>query len=468
MIDAAIVKDLEKIAGKNSVLTSKEDLVSYSYDGTAFWSHLPDVVVLPTTTEQISAIMKLANTNQIPVTPRGGGTNISGGSIPIKGGIVLCTTRMNRILEINRTNLTATVEAGVVLQDLNSALAKEKLFFPPDPQSFLACTVGGNAAENAGGPFCVKYGVFKQYVLGMEVVLADGTVMKLGGVTAKNRTGYELMMLFTGSEGTLGIITKLNLRVIPMPLASQTVLTTFDDIQRGIDTVTDIMSAGIIPAKIEFVDNYVIQRIEDMFHLGLPKDAEVLLMLQLDGSPAGVAAETAQMLDILRKSNPRLIRAAQNLEEAALFWKARSAGFAAIYGAAKTVFAEDVTVPRDKLGEFFKRLKEISQKTGIPILVIGHAGDGNLHPSVLTDYQDREHFKRAMGAIDEIISAALELGGVLSGEHGVGLDKQRFLKKAMDGRAIELMKQIKKLLDPNNIINPGKIWEEEAVDDGKI
>ena len=458
MLKLEIITKLREIVGKDGLLSSKEDLTSYSYDGTAFWSHMPEVVVLPTNAEQISQIMKLANENHVPVTPRGGGTNISGGSIPIQGGIVLCTTRMSKILEINKTNLSVTAECGVVLQDLNLALAKEKLFFPPDPQSFLACTLGGNAAENAGGPYCVKYGVFKQYLLGMEVVLADGTIMKLGGVTAKNRTGYELMMLFTGSEGTLGIITKMHLKVIPLPPANQTVLALFDDIGKGIQAVPDIMDAGIIPAKVEFVDDFVIRRMEEMFNLGLPTDAQVLLMLQTDGSPAGVAAETEQIVAILQKNGAHLIRSAKDAAEAALFWKARSAGFAAIYGSAKTVFAEDVTVPRDKLTLFLRKLGEISKEAGLKIYLIGHAGDGNLHPSVGTDYRDKEHFAKAMATIDKIINTAMELGGVLSGEHGVGLDKQRFLKKAMDPTALQLMKQIKLLLDPNNIVNPGKIW----------
>lgn len=462
MLEAGLITELVKIVGNGGVLTTKEDLTSYSYDGTAFWSHMPDAVVLPTGTDQVSRIMKLAHSKKIPVTPRGAGTNISGGSVPIKGGIVMCFTRMNKILEINKPNMTVTAECGVVLQDLNLALAKENLFFPPDPQSFLACTLGGNAAENAGGPYCVKYGVFKQYLLGMEVVLADGTIMKLGGVTAKNRTGYEMMMLFTGSEGTLGIITKMNLRIIPLPPATQTVLAIYDDIQAGIQAVTDVMAAGVIPAKVEFVDNFVLGKMEQIFKLGLPTDAQVLLMLQSDGTTAGVAAETEQIITTLRKSSPRLIRPARDAAEQTLFWKARSAGFAAIFGQSHTVFAEDVTVPRDKLGVFLTRLNEISKETGISIQLIGHAGDGNLHPSVATDSRNKEHFAKSMDTIDKIINSALELGGVLSGEHGVGLDKQRFLKRAMDSNAILLMKQIKAVLDPLNIMNPGKIWEEES------
>jgi glycolate oxidase len=463
MLEKKFISQLRKIVGKDSVLTSKEDLNAYSYDGTTTWAHLPDVVVLPTTTEQVSQILELANENRIPVTPRGAGTNVSGGSIPIKGGIVLCTTKMNKILDINKTNLAATVEPGVVLQDFNIALAKQGLFYPPDPQSFLGCTVGGTIAENAGGPYCVKYGVTKQYVIGLEVVLANGYIMKLGGVTVKNRTGYELMMLFTGSEGTLGVITKITLRLLPMPPANKTVMAVFDDMAVGGQAVSDIMASGVVPAKIEFVDNFVLRRIEEMTPMGLPVDAKALLLIQADGSPAAVEAESEQIVDVLKKSGAKEIKVAKDADESAMYWKMRSAGFAATFGAAHTVMAEDVAVPRDKLAEFIHELDEISERTGFFISYLGHAGDGNLHPSIFTDIRNKEEFERAQKAMEEIFEAALSLGGVLSGEHGIGLEKQRFLKRAMDPVAIDLMRKIKGILDPNNILNPGKIWEEERV-----
>ncbi len=462
MLEAKMISKLEKIVGKEAVLTSKEDLNAYSYDGTTTWAHMPDVVVLPTSSEQVSQILKLANENRIPVTPRGGGTNVSGGSIPIKGGIVLCTTRMNKILDINKTNLTVTVESGVVLQDLNMALAKEGLFYPPDPQSFFGCTMGGNVAENAGGPYCVKYGVTKQYVLGLEVVLANGYIMKLGGVTVKNRTGYELIMLFTGSEGTLGVITKITLRLLPMPPASKTMMAIFDDMAVGGQAVSNIMASGVVPAKVEFVDNFVIRRIEEKTPMGLPVDANALLLLQADGSPAAVEADTGQIVDILKKSGAKEVKVAKDANEAAMYWKMRSGGFAAVFSAAHTVMAEDVAVPRDKLAEFIRKLGEISKKSGFFIQFLGHAGDGNLHPSIFTDIRNKEEFARAQETMGEIFDAALSLGGVLSGEHGIGLEKQRFLKKAMDPVALDLMKKIKGILDPNNILNPGKIWEEEG------
>jgi len=460
MLKPEIISQLRKIAGKGAVLTSREDLTTYSYDATTTWAHLPDVVVLPTTTEQVSQLLKLANENRIPVTPRGAGTNLSGGSIPIKGGIVLCTTRMNRILEINKGNLVATVEPGVVLQDFNLALAKEGLFYPPDPQSFMGCTLGGTVAENAGGPYCLKYGVTKQYVLGLEVVLANGYIMKLGGVTVKNRTGYELVMLFTGSEGTLGVITKITVRLLPMPPASKSMMAAFDDMSVGGQAVSNILASGLVPAKVEFLDNFALRRIEEMTPMGLPVEASALLLLQVDGSPAAVATESEQILDILSKSGAKDVRVAKDEAEAAMYWRMRSAGFAAVFSAAHTVIAEDVTVPRDKLAEFIRKLGEISERTGFFIQLLGHAGDGNLHPTILTDIRDKEQFARAQDAMAEIFRMAMALGGVLSGEHGIGLEKRRFLKEAMDPVAIELMKEIKQILDPNNILNPGKIWEE--------
>jgi glycolate oxidase len=463
MLEKKVISQLEKIVGKGAVLTSKEDLNAYSYDGTTTWAHMPDVVVLPTTAEQVSRILKLANEKRIPVTPRGAGTNVSGGSIPIKGGIVLCTTRMNKILDINKANFTATVEPGVILQDFNMALAKQGLFYPPDPQSFMGCTMGGTVAENAGGPYCVKYGVTKQYVLGLEVVLANGYVMKLGGVTVKNRTGYELVMLFTGSEGTLGVITKMTLRLLPMPPASKTMMAVFDDMAVGGQVVSNIMASGVIPAKIEFVDNFVLRRIEEMTPMGLPVEAKALLLIQADGSPAAVEAETKQIVALLKKGGAKDIKVAKDAKEAARYWKMRSAGFAATFGAAHTVMAEDVTVPRDKLPEFIHKLEKISQRTGFFISCLGHAGDGNLHPAIFTDIRNKEEFARAQKTMEEIFEAALSLGGVLSGEHGIGLEKQRFLKRAMDPIALNLMIKIKGILDPNNILNPGKIWEEERV-----
>ncbi len=459
MLKPNIVSQLEKIVGKDSVLTAKEDLSTYAYDGTTTWSGTPEAVVLPTSTAQISEILKLANKNLIPVTPRGSGTNISGGSVPVRGGIVLCTTKMNRVLEINKANLTATVEPGVVLQDFNTLLAGENLFYPPDPQSFLSCTIGGTVAENSGGPLCIKYGVTKHYVLGLEVVLSDGYVMTIGGSTVKNRTGYDLVPLITGSEGTLGVITRITLRLIPKPAARKTIMAIFDDMTLAGDVVSRILANGIVPAKIEFVDNFVIRRIEEKMQIGLPVDANTMLLIDADGSLAAVEAEAAGILDLLNKGGAKIARLAKDENEANIYWKARSAGFAAIYSAARTVIAEDVTVPRDRLSDFIKKLDEISHKSGFAIVLIGHAGDGNIHPSVFTNSRKKEDLDRLQNTLTDIFEAALELGGTLSGEHGIGLEKKRLLAKALDPMAISLMKRIKAVFDPNNIMNPDKIWE---------
>jgi glycolate oxidase len=460
MLKPEVIAELKRIVGRESVLTAKEDLVAYSYDATATWVHLPEAVIFPTTTKQVSQALKLANENKIPVTPRGGGTNLSGGSVPIKGGIVLCTTRMNRILEINKTNLSATVEPGVVLQDFNNALAKEGLFYPPDPQSFLSCTIGGTVAENAGGPSCAKYGITKQYVLGLEVVLASGYVMNLGGITPKNRTGFELTALFIGSEGMLGVITKIMLRLLPMPPTQKSMLAVFDDMVAAGEAVSNIMSSGVIPHKIEFVDDWVIKRFEQLMPMGLPTDANALLLLQASGSPETVETEVKQITEICHRSGAREVRLAEKQEEADKIWKARSGAMAAIFSATKTTLIEDVAVPRDKIAAFIQKCQEISKKYDVAIPLVGHAADGNIHPNILTDQSNPEHFERAKKAMDELFATALALGGVISGEHGIGLEKKHFLDKAMDPMALELMKHIKKFLDPNGILNPGKMWLE--------
>ena len=459
MIENSLIEKLRRIVGRENVLTSKEEMVAYSYDATNTWSHLPDVVVLPSDAAQISSILKLADEKNIPVTPRGGGTNVSGGSVPIKGGIVLCTTRMARIIEISRTNLNAAVEPGVVLQDFQEALAKQGLFFPPDPQSFAGCTMGGVVAENSGGPSCLKYGVTKQYVLGLEVVLADGRILKLGGVTPKNRTGYELVMLFTGSEGTLGVMTKIVLRVLPAPKAARTIVAVFNDVAVAGETVTEIIAGSVLPSKVEFVDSWTFDKFRGLLPDAVLDSSQVILLIQVDGLPETVAAEMEQVVRICR-ARANEVRVAKDQAEADRYWLARKSHFSDISSRAHTIVNEDVSVPRDKIADFIRLSQASAKRYDVPISFAGHVGDGNFHPVVLTDNRDKEHYARALKCVDEIIESALALGGVLSGEHGIGLEKQRFLKKAMDPQAIEVMKQIKDVLDPRHILNPGKIWED--------
>ncbi len=459
MIKESLIADFQRIVGKDNVLTSPEALKAYSYDGTTSWVHEPDVVIFPTSTQEVSQIMKIANTEKIPVTPRGGGTNVSGGSIPVMGGIVLCMTRMNKILKIDKENLTATVEPGVVLQHLTMELAKDKLFFPPDPQSFLGATLGGIIAENAGGPACVKYGVTKQYILGVEVVLPTGEIVHLGGRTLKNVVGYDLLHIFISSEGTLGVITKAELKLNPIPPAKKTIMGVYDDVAKAGENVFRVLENGVIPDKIELLDNWVINRIEEMMPMGLPKDADAVLLFEVDGIAEAVEKETEKIVEIAKKYGATDVRVAKDQAEADQYWMARKAGFAAVFGKAKTVFAEDVTVPRGNIPALINKCKELAKKYNVEIVVLGHAGDGNLHPAILTDINNKEHYDRAVKAMDEIIENAVELGGVLSGEHGIGLEKQKFLKRQLEPTVIDMMKRVKALFDPNNIMNPGKIWE---------
>ena len=455
-----IVSDLAGIVGGANVLTSEEDRKVYSYDATSTWVHKPDIVVFPTETEHVEAVLKLANENRIPVTPRGGGTNVSGGSVPIRGGIVLVMTKMNKILSIDPANLSARVQAGVVLMDLQAALAAENLFFPPDPQSFLGATMGGIIAENAGGPVCLKYGVTKQYILGLKAVLPTGRSVEFGGSTVKNVVGYDLVSLVTGSEGTLAVVTEAVLRLLPLPPARKTIIALFDDLPKSGATVGKILDAGTVPAKIELLDNWVVRSINRITGLGLPEDAAAMLMFECDGKEEVVEQDSRKVIDICEEVGATKVIVAKDQEQAQTYWKARSAGFAAVFGAAPTVLAEDVTVPRTRMAEFIERVVAICSEGDLEVAIIGHAGDGNLHPSVLTDRKDPAHFEKAQRAVDEIIEAAVEFGGVLSGEHGIGLEKQKFMRRTQDPIFIDIMRQIKGIFDPNGILNPGKIWED--------
>jgi glycolate oxidase len=459
MIKESLIGKFQSIVGKENVLTSSEALKAYSYDGTTNWIHEPDVVVFPTTSQQVSDILRIANAEKIPVTPRGGGTNVSGGSVPWMGGIAMVMTKMNRILKIDKENLTATVEPGVVLQDLTLRLAKDGLFFPPDPQSFLGATMGGIVSENAGGPACVKYGVTKQYILGVEVVLPTGEIVSLGGRTLKNVVGYDLLHIFISAEGTLGVVTKAELKLNPIPPARKTTVAVYDDIAAAGQSVYRVLENGVIPDKIELIDNWVINRIEEMMPMGLPKDADAVLLFECDGISEAVEKETEKIVEITKKYGAKDVKVARDVDEANKYWLARRAGFAAVFGKAKTVLSEDVTVPRGRIPELINKCKEIGRKYNVEITVLGHAGDGNLHPSALTDKANKEHYERATKAIEEIIEGAVELGGVLSGEHGIGLEKQKFFNKVTDPVVVNMMKGIKALLDPNNIMNPGKIWD---------
>ena len=431
--------------------------MAYSYDGT-FAEHRPDVVVSPHATEQVSQIMQLASRERIPVIARGMATGLAAASIPFGGGIALNMCRMNRILEIDESNFTATVEAGVVTQHLADAVEKVGLFFPPDPSSIKQSTLGGNAACNAGGARCLKYGVTGDYVMGLEVVLADGRVLKTGGKAIKHVTGYNLTQLFVGSEGTLGIITKLILKLVSKPKVAHTAKAVFPRLADAGVCVNNILNAGITPATIELMDATTIATIEEAMQLGLPLDVEAILIIEVDGmDEESVVKEIDTIAEIARKTGARDIEVARTQAERTRLWQARRSISPSLARRRPNKLGEDISVPRSAIPEAIQRIKAISEKYNLPIAIFGHAGDGNLHPNILFDRRDEDEWARVEKATEEIFATALELGGTLSGEHGVGVLKRPFVEKDLGLVSIDAMRSIKQALDPLNILNPGKV-----------
>ncbi|MBN1314273.1 MAG: FAD-binding protein [Anaerolineales bacterium] len=455
-IDPIIKKQLEEIVGKKYVLESQEDLLCYSFDGT-FAEFMPDLVVEPKSTQEVSDIMKLVNENRIPVIARGMGSGLAAGTIPFGGGIVLPLNRMNRILEIDPENMVATVEAGVITLDLQNEVEKQNLFYPPDPSSNKHSTIGGNIACNAGGPRCLKYGVTGDYVMGLTVVLADGRVIKTGGKTIKNVTGYDFSQLFTGSEGTLGIITEAMLKLVAKPRYVRTSVAEFDRVEDASQTVNAILLAGITPATMELMDNTAIVCIEEAMHLGLPVEKDAIIIIESDGFEDDVVQrEIEAIARICRENGATEVKVAKSEAERAELWRARRTVSPSLARRAPNKLGEDISVPRSQIPEAVKRLKEISKKYGLPIVIFGHAGDGNLHPNVLFDKRDPDQWDRVHKMVGEIFAAAVELGGTLSGEHGVGTLKLPYLQSAVGDVSIDVQQSIKRALDPHGILNPGK------------
>ena len=460
MMEKNIIIELTRIVGKEGVLQTPEDLAVYSYDG-AFDKGRPDVVVLPNTTEQVSAVVRLAAEKRISVVTRGMGSGLSAASVPFQGGIALAMTRMNRLLEIDPANAIAHVEAGMVTADLQVAVEKVGLFYPPDPSSNRHSTIGGNIACNAGGPRCLKYGVTGDYVLGLTVVLADGRIIHTGGKCIKDVVGYDLNALFTGSEGTLGVITEALLRLIARPKFASTALAEFPSLRDASQTVNAILSAGVVPATLELMDETAIACIEEGMHLGLPLDVEAILLIETDGQDEmRVQEEIETAASICKDGGARNVRVAQDETERTNLWKGRKSVSAALGRKAPNKLGEDITVPRSAIPEAVERLKVISAKHGLPIVIFGHAGDGNLHPNILFDERIPEQREKVKQMAQEEFAASLELGGTLSGEHGVGASKRPYMEKALGPVSIEIQKRIKQALDPLNILNPGKIFPD--------
>ncbi|MGA7726258.1 MAG: FAD-linked oxidase C-terminal domain-containing protein [Opitutaceae bacterium] len=452
-----MIEDLIQLLGPANVLVEREDLIPYSFDATAALRKLPAVVVFPRTTAEVSAILGLAQRHRVPVVPRGSGTGLSGGSVPVEGSVVLCLVRMNRLLEVDPRNFTLRAEAGVLTQAIYDAADGAGLFYPPDPGSMKVSTIGGNVAENSGGLRGLKYGVTRDYVMGLEVVLASGEVCHLGNKCVKDVAGYSLKDLFIGSEGTLGIVTEVLLKLVPRPAARQTILATYSRMDAAAGTVSAIIAAGIVPCTLEFLDSKTIRCVEEFAHVGLPLDAEALLLAEVDGHPAAVADEAARIRGICSENGATSVRLAADAAEAGRLATARRSAFSALARMRPTTILEDATVPRSELANMIRFIQETGARHGLEIATFGHFGDGNLHPTFLTDERNRDEMRRVEAAMKEIFGHALSLGGTITGEHGVGLAKKPFLRDQIGDGSLALLKQVKRTLDPENLLNPGKI-----------
>jgi len=453
------LSELRRIAGPDNVLLQKEDLIPYSFDGTAALQQIPGAVVFATSPDQVAAVLKLANQAKTPVVTRGSGTGLSGGSLPVPDCLVLCLAKMDHVLQLDRANLTLLAEAGATTQAVSDAAAAAGLFYPPDPGSMKISTIGGNVAENSGGLRGLKYGITRNYVMGLEVVLPNGELVWTGNKCVKDVAGYSLKDLFIGSEGTLGVITKVLLKLIPKPAAKSTLVATFARMDQAAQTVSDIIASQIIPCTLEFLDRTTIRCVEEFAKVGLPLDCEALLLMETDGHPGAVAEEAAKMEAIARKNSAVEVRVARDEEEGARLATARRSAFSALARVSPTTILEDATVPRSELAAMIRFVNSVAKKHNLRIGTFGHMGDGNLHPTFLTDERNKEEMDRVEQAFTEIFQEAIRLGGTITGEHGVGVSKKPFLPKFAGDAQMRLMRQFRQILDPNGILNPGKMFD---------
>ena len=458
-LDQSTLDKLRSVVGSENLLTEKEDLIPYAFDGTAAMKETPGCVVFAAITGQISDVLKLANDTETPVVTRGSGTGLSGGSVPAAGCIVLCTVKMGQILEVDTANLTMTVEPGVTTVQIAEAAEKAGLFYPPDPGSMKISTIGGNVAENSGGLRGLKYGVTRNYVMGMEVVLPDGEVMWLGNKCVKDVAGFSLKDVMIGSEGALGVITKVLLKLIPKPAAKKTMVSTFNAMDAAAQTVSDIIAAQIIPCTLEFLDRTTIHCVEDFAKVGLPLDCEALLLMETDGHAAAVEEEAAKMEELAKANGAMEVRVARDEAEAAQLAMARRSAFSALARLAPTTILEDATVPRSELAHMIRFVDEVAKKHELKIGTFGHMGDGNLHPTFLTDERNADEIHRVHEAFKEIFEEAIRLGGTITGEHGIGLAKKEFLPKFAGEAQMRVMRELRTALDPKGILNPGKMFD---------
>jgi glycolate oxidase len=451
---------IKGIVGEENFTDKVIDLISYAKDASEH-KHMPDAAVWVTTKEEISEILKLANREKFPVIPRGAGTGLAGTAVPNKGGLVMDMAKMNKIVKISIPDRLVKVQPGVVFENLQGALAPHGFFFPPDPASGKVSTLGGNVATNAGGIKGAKYGVTKDYVLGMEVVLPDGRIMNTGSNCMKSVSGYDLTRLFVGSEGTLGVTTEITLKVNPKPPLSLTSLATFEDVEDAGKAVIEIMHCGILPSVLEVVDRQTIQCLNEDTDIGLP-DVSAILLAETDGNTEEeVNYQMSKILDIFKKNNAYTVRQAESAAEAEALWAARKSAYAVFARLDNNLNVEDCAVPMSRLAEMLKAIENIAKKYDLKIPTVGHVGDGNLHPTICFDGTNAEEVERVEKATEEIMNKAVELGGTITGEHGIGLAKAAFISVEHDEVAMDAMRSIKHLFDPNNILNPGKMDLEE-------
>lgn len=458
MITTEILEQLQSIVGEQFVATTPDVITANSQDALK-QVFCADAIVFPETAEEISAILRLANERKFYVTARGGGVGYTGGAVPVRGGIVLATSRMNRILEINQPDLVAVVEPAVKNYDLQQAVEAQGLFYPPDPSSWKDSFIGGNIALNAGGPRCVKYGNTKQFVLGLDFVTPTGDIIKAGTRTPKNATGYHLESLMIGSEGMLGIITRCILRLLPKPETRRTALAIFESAQDACNCVADFTSSGILPVALELLDRISINAIEDYEPSGLPRTAGALLIIEVDGLREAVAREAEIVREMCAKHRAIQFKLAADDDEADAIWEVRRKMSPAVGKTGIIKLNHDVVVPRSRIPEMLEFLEGLSRRSGFLIPTFGHAGDGNLHTNVMLQTNDEDTRRRGAATVREVFKKACELGGTISGEHGVGYAKAPFLDLALTEPTIGLMKIIKQAMDPNGILNPGKVFE---------
>jgi glycolate oxidase len=448
--------------GEKKVLHSNADLLCYSYDATPLLSHKPDAVALPHSEDDMALILEFAAREGIPVTTRGSGTGLSGGSVPTRGGILLVTTAMNRILEFDPDDLSVTVEPGVITADIHALVEAQELFYPPDPGSMKISTIGGNVAENAGGLRGLKYGVTADYLLSLDTWLIDGSKVRYGTKCVKDVAGYNLTKFLAGTEGTIGIFSKIALKLIPKPQTKQTFLALYDDIVDAARTVSAIISRRVIPSTLELMDSVTVNCVEDHVNIGLPRDVEALLLIETDGHPEVVREEAAIIQEACVANKARTLRVAADPKESEELFTARRNALTALARVRPTTILEDVTVPRPAIPEMMVAIKQAAQEYGITIGTFGHAGDGNLHPTCLTDERDKDEIHRVEQAYEVIFEKAISLGGTISGEHGTGVSKAKYLPRMVGPKAVEVMKRIKKAFDPEGRLNPGKIFLADA------